>query len=200
MKLKIGIIGAGGIGQAIAKRVSNAGYEIIISNSRGADSLSAVVRNIGGEITAGSVQQAAQADIVFLAVPWKHLVSAVSGIPSWQGRIVIDATNPVIMPGFQLPDLGGKTSSEAVASLVPGATVVKVFNTLTPAVLGSNPQQAGGRRVIFFSGDDAEPKKIVAGIIDKVGFAGVDLGKLNEGGKLQQFPGGPLPTLNLIKL
>jgi predicted dinucleotide-binding enzyme len=67
---------------------------------------------LGGNVKAGSVQEAAKAEVVFLAVPWKHLPQAVSGVTSWEGRIVIDPTNPIILPGFQIADLGGKTSSE----------------------------------------------------------------------------------------
>lgn len=87
-----------------------------------------------------------------------------------------------------------------VASLVPGAQLVKAFNTLTPAVLAANPREAGGQRVIFYSGNNTAAKATVAGILQQMGFAGVDLGLLQEGGKLQQFPGGPLPTLNLLKV
>ncbi|MFD1758003.1 hypothetical protein ACFSC6_22520 [Rufibacter sediminis] len=68
------------------------------------------------------------------------------------------------------------------------------------AVLASNPQEEGGSRVIFYSGNDAEAKKTVLEVINRIGFAGVDLGRLDEGGRLQQFPGGPLPALNLVKL
>jgi predicted dinucleotide-binding enzyme len=87
-----------------------------------------------------------------------------------------------------------------VASLASGARVVKVANTLLRAVLAANPNQAGGHRVLFMSGDDAAAKADVSGILEKVGFATIDLGGLASGGRLQQFPGGPLPILNLIKL
>lgn len=67
-------------------------------------------------------------------------------------------------------------------------------------MLEADPHEAGGRRVLFMSGDDAAAKADVSGIFNKVGFATIDLGGLASGGKLQQFPGGPLSTLNLIKL
>ena len=198
--MTIGIIGAGEIGQAFAKHVARAGYEVILSNSRGAESLTPLVRRLGSNVKAGSVQEAAATDIIFLAVPWQHLTQVATEVQSWEERIVIDPTNAIIPPDYQLPDFGGKTSSEVVTSLLPGARLVKAFNTLTPEVLARNPQEAGGRRVIFFSGNDTAAKTIVAGVIDAMGFAGVDLGGLADGGKLQQFPGGPLPDLNLIKL
>jgi len=195
-----GIIGAGNIGRAIARQVARAGRAVILSNSRGPGSLASVVRELGSRVTAGTVQQAAAAEIVALAVPWNHLLSALAGLPPWNGRVVIDATNPISMPDLKVADLGGRTSSEVVAGLVAGARLVKVFNTLTPEVLGSDPHVDGGRRVIFFSGDDAAAKQEVARLLTDAGFAGIDLGGLATGGKLQQFPGGPLPTLNLIKL
>lgn len=197
--MKIGIIGAGAIGQAFAKHVAKAGYDVLISNSRGPASLSELVKNLGGNVSAVTVQEAADADVVFLALKWEHIQNVAATIPSWEGKIVIDPTNP-ILPGFVIADLGGKPSSEVVSSWLPGAKLVKAFNTFTPAMLAADPKEAGGSRVIFFSGNDDTAKAIVSGIIHTIGFAGIDLGRLDEGGKLQQFPSGVLPALNLIKL
>lgn len=196
----IGIIGAGAIGQALAKQVVRAGLKVTLSNSRGPESLTDIVGSLGPNARAGSVRDAAAADIVVLSVNWAQLPSALAGLPSWDGRIVIDATNPVIHPGFQLAELGGRNSSEVVTDMLPGARLVKSFNTLLAAVLASDPQQAGGKRVVFLSGDDAAAKSTVEQLIDRLGFASIDLGSLAVGGKLQQFPGGPLPAVNLIKL
>ena len=198
--MKIGIIGAGGIAQAVAKQALGAGYEVILSNSRGPESLKAVVQGLGAG-AAGTVREAAQADLVVLAVPWSSVAKALAGLPDWNGRILIDATNPTDgPPDFKLADLGGKTSSQVVASLAPGARVVKALNTLIVANLSADPREAGGRRVLFMSGDDAPAKKEVARVLDRIGFATIDLGSLSIGGALQQFPGGPLPVHNLIKL
>jgi predicted dinucleotide-binding enzyme len=198
--MNIGIVGAGGIGQAFAKHVARAGYEVIVSNSRGPESLKGLVAQLGPRAKAGTRFEAALADVVVLAVQWSHLRDATTDLPPWNGRILIDATNPVLLPDFRIADLGGRTSSEIVAALAPGARVVKVANTLLTALLGADPRQAGGRRVLFMSSDDASAKAQVTGILERVGFATVDLGGLVAGGKLQQFPGGPLPNLNLIKL
>src|SRR5437867_10431450 len=196
----IGIIGAGAIGQAMAQRIVHAGLRVTLSNSRGPASLAGLVEQLGPNAHAGSVRDAAAADIVFLSVPWQQLQSALADVPSWDDRIVIDATNPVIQPGFRLAELGGRNSSEVVTGLLPGARIVKAFNTLLAAVLASDPHQAGGKRVVFLSGDDAAAKSSVGQLIERLGFAGIDLGSLAMGGKLQQFPGGPLPALNLIRL
>jgi hypothetical protein len=125
---------------------------------------------------------------------------ALAGLPPWSNRILIDATNPVLQPGFKLAELGGKTSTQVVAALAPGARVVKAMNTLLAKVLGSDPREAGGHRVVFMSGDDAAARETVGALLEEFGFATIDLGSLATGSGLQQFPGGPLATLNLIKI
>src|SRR5882672_2215948 len=98
--MTIGIIGAGAIGQAVAKRVASAQLKASISNSRNPDSLASVVRDLGPSISAVTRQEAAKADIVFLAVPWSAHADVVSDLPAWNGRIVIDAMNAAsIGPG-----------------------------------------------------------------------------------------------------
>lgn len=197
--LTVGIIGAGAIGQAMAKQLVRAGIDVILSNSRGPESLAPVIEALGAPARAGTRQQAAEADIVFVSVNWPRLEEALSGI-DWHGRTVIDATNPVLLPGYKLAELGGRNSTQVFAELARGARVIKAFNTLLAAVLASDPAQAGGRRVVFVSGDDADAKKEVTQLIGRIGFASIDLGSIEVGGTLQQFPGGPLPAVNLIKL
>jgi len=107
---------------------------------------------------------------------------------------VIDATND-----WAADDLNGRTSSELVADLLVGARVVKAANTLGAEVLGSDPQEAGGRRVMFISGDDAEAKSEVVTLFQDAGFAAIDLGDLAAGGAMQQIH-HPLAGVNLIRL
>lgn len=197
--MNIGIIGAGAIGLAYARQFLKAGHSVILSNSRGPESLANVARELGAGARAGAIAEAAAAEVVLLAVTWQHLSAAVANLPAWNGRIVIDATNP-ILPGFVIAELDGRTSSEVVSGLVPGARVVKAGNTLPTHVAAADPRQNGGNRVLFISGDDADAKARVAGLFEQAGFAPVDLGGLVAGGRLQQFSGGPLPALNLIKL
>jgi predicted dinucleotide-binding enzyme len=196
--MKIGIIGAGAIGTTLAKHFTKAGYDVIISNSRGAETLKEKIKEIRGNSIAGSAQEAAEAEVVFLAVRWENAQEALSTI-ALDGKILIDVTNAGL-PEFVLAEPGSKTSSEVVSQWAKGAKVVKAFNTLYANVLAEKPQVGGGSRVIFYSGNDTDAKEVVSGIINRIGFAGIDLGSLHEGGKLQRFPGGPLPTLNLIKL
>ncbi len=198
--MAIGIVGAGKIGRALAKHLTRSGFDVIVSNSRGPESLRPLVAELGPKAKAGTTAEAAAAPVVFLAVTWEQLPRALSNLPDWKGRIVVDTTNPYVAEGtgIRLVDLRGKTSSEVVAEMVPGARLVKAFNTFFHAVLASDPGEAGGRRVIFFSGDDAKAKQEVAAMIDKLGFAPVDLGGLVEGGKMQQA-GRPLAGLNLLR-
>ena len=198
--MTIGIIGSGAIGTAFARTLARAGIEATISNSRGPDSLTQLIRELGPSIQAGTREQAARADIVFVAVNWTKLLAALAGLPDWNGRIVIDANNPIEAPLFKPVDLKGRVSSEVFAELVPGARVVKAFNHLRAEILAGDPKEKGGRRVLFCSGDDKSAKAEVAALIDRIGFVSIDLGSLAIGGKLAQFPGGPLPNQNLIKV
>jgi predicted dinucleotide-binding enzyme len=198
--MTIGIIGSGAIGAAVARTLARAGIEATISNSRGPDSLKELVRELGPSISAGTREQAARADIVVVAVNWSKLPAALASLPDWSGRIVIDANNPIEAPLFKPVDLKGRVSSEVFAELVPGARVVKAFNHLRAEVLAGDPRADGGHRVLFYSGDDNAAKAEVRALIDRIGFVGIDLGSLTVGGKLAQFPGGPLPNQNLVKV
>jgi 8-hydroxy-5-deazaflavin:NADPH oxidoreductase len=200
MTMSIGIIGAGSIGLAVAKTLARAGIAATIANSRGPESLKESVAALRPTITAGTREQAAGADMVLIAVNWSKLPAALAGLPAWGGRIVIDANNPIEAPLFKPVDLHGLVSSQVVADLVPGARLVKAFNHLRADVLASDPGADGGRRVLFYSGDDSAAKAEVSALIDRLGFAGIDLGSLALGGKLAQFPGGPLPNQNLVRI
>jgi 8-hydroxy-5-deazaflavin:NADPH oxidoreductase len=198
--MTIGIIGSGAIGTALARTLARAGIEAIISNSRGPGSLEELVRELGPSIKAGRREEAARTDIVIVAINWTRLPAGLAGLPDWSGRIVIDANNPIEAPLFKPVDLNGRASSEVFADLVPGARVVKAFNHLRADVLARNPKADGGQRVLFYSGNDTAAKAEVAALIDRIGFFGIDLGSLAVGGKLAQFPGGPLPNQNLVKV
>jgi 8-hydroxy-5-deazaflavin:NADPH oxidoreductase len=195
--MKLGVIGAGNIGRAIATLAIRAGHDVVLSSRRGGAALSATVRGLGEGAEVGTVAEAAATDVVFLAVPWNAVDAALAGLGPWNGRIVVDATNPVL-PGFRPADLSGHASSELVQRRVAGARLVKAFNTLTPASLLTTPE--AGRRVLFLSGDDAAARRTVASLIASFGLAPVDLGPLAGAALLTQFPGGPLPTLELVQL
>jgi hypothetical protein len=189
----VGIIGAGRIGQAMAGIARRAGRQVAIANSRGPQSLTSVVEELGDGVSAATISDASAADIVVLAVPWPRVAQAVEGL-GWDAQILIDPTND-----FDPSDLDGRTSSEVVADLVAPARVVKAANTLGAGILGSDPHEAGGQRVIFVSSDDGDAKSEVAALFEEAGFFVVDLGSLREGGRMQQVR-APLAGLNLIRL
>ncbi len=191
--MDVGIIGAGRLGQAMARVATHAGRSVVIANSRGPESLTTIVSALGEGVSAGTPGEAASAGIVVVAVPWDRVGEAVSGL-EWGGQVVIDATND-----WAADDLDGRTSSEIVAGNVAGARVVKAANTLRAEVLESDPGEAGGRRVIFVSGDDADAKAEVVALFQDAGFAPIDLGDLATGGAMQQIH-HPLAGVNLVQL
>lgn len=195
--MSIGIVGAGSVGSAIAAALARAGIEAKIVNRRGPQSLAMLVVGTAPHVTIGTREEVLGADLVFVAVPWTRLGDALGGV-DWTGRIVVDCTNALEGPSFKPVNLHGRTSSEAFATYVPGARVVKGFNHILPHLLAGDPRAEGGRRVLYVAGDDATAKTELGDIIDRIGFYRIDLGGLRDGGRMIEFPGGPLPALNMV--
>ena len=193
------IIGSGAIGSALAGHFASKGIEVSLANNRGPGSLTDLAGKMGSNVKAVTVKEAALTDIVILAIPFQAVPDAVSTISDWGGRIVVDATNAVDLPAFTPTNLGGRLSSEIVAQAVPGARVVKAFNTLAAAALASDPAEAGGRRVIFMSSNNAGAIATVSALCERLGFYPINLGRISECGRLQQF-GGPFSAQNLIRI
>jgi 8-hydroxy-5-deazaflavin:NADPH oxidoreductase len=186
---RIGIVGAGRIGQALAVRFAGAGHEVMLSNSRGPDTLTGVLASLPGDVRAGTVPEAARfGQLVAVAIP----PAAILDLPPepFAGRIVIDANNYYPEPGARLPqlDAGETTSSELLGSLLPDARVVKAFNTIYFMRLldDSRPDlPAEERLAVPVAGDDAEAKRAVLDLVDRIGFAGVDAGSLADSRRQQ---------------
>jgi hypothetical protein len=196
--LNIGILGAGNIGANAAKLFGAAGHQVRIANSRGPKSLEALVAGLGPNVRAATPEDAvAFGDVVMIAVPWPRKEDAVGDAGPYDDKIVIDATNPYTEE-FELEDLGDRTSSEVIKTLVPGAQLVKAFNTLYYKRLASEGKPSGSkdRLAIFIAGDDAHAKDVVAKLIDEIGFDAVDTGSLMEGGRKQQ-PGSAIYNVPL---
>ena len=214
--MNVGIIGAGALGSNAARLLAKSGVSATIANSRGPQSLARLVGELGPSVTAGSVEEAASADMVLVAVRWVDLEKALGGLPAWNDRIVIDGTNPVTFLdpdspdakdptnplaayGIKAIDLGGKHSSQVFRTFVPGARVVKAFNHLDANVL-PEPTTSGGQRVLFYSGDDTNAKAEVRKLLERTGYFPVDLGVLDVGGPLASPPFGSLAAINFVKL
>ena len=192
--MRIGIIGSGKIGSTVARLFAGAGHDVAIANSRGPDTLTGLVEEVDGNARAVTVEQAASfGDVVLVAIPF----GAYRDLPAeaLAGRVVIDAMNYYASRDGNIPELDddSTTSSELLAAHVPGAKVVKAFNTMQWEMLRDSGKPGGGndRLALFLAGDDADAKQAVHGLIEEIGFSPVDTGSLGEGGRRQQ-PGSPI--------
>jgi len=193
--MKIGIIGAGNIGSAVAELFTKADHEVVISNSRGPQTLDDLVEKLGDNASAGTVEQARDfGDVVVVTIPLK----AITALPAngWENKLVIDTNNYYPDRDGKIADLdsGATTSSELLENQLPGARIVKGFNTIWSEHLktqGDKDLPLDERRAIFIAGDDSGAKETVAKLIEDIGYAAIDTGFLAEGGKSQQ-PGSPV--------
>lgn len=192
------IIGFGKIGQALAKAFARNGMEVTVATTRRPENFASDAAAIGPTIIPKTLAEAVKADIVFLAVRYESHRDVAKALPSWEGKIVIDATNLFPVP----EELDGLPSSAVVAKAFTGAKLVKGFNHLIAATLAADPVVEGGHRVVFLSSDDEDATAPVAALAKQLGFAPVKLGKLNEGGALVHARGstwGQLVFQDLFK-
>jgi 8-hydroxy-5-deazaflavin:NADPH oxidoreductase len=203
--MRIGFIGAGNVGRTMARHLINAGHQVVLSNSRGPESLRGLVDELGPQARAGTKEDAVQCDLVILCVHWKQAQEALKGI-AWRGKILVDATNAHMddPPDISLAGVTrsraalaktGRTSSELIAEWAPGARVVKSISNI-PMEWINNFSAAKPKTVMFTSGDDSEAKRAVINLLSGAGFAPIDLGSLHDGGALHEV-GAPLSGLEL---
>jgi predicted dinucleotide-binding enzyme len=201
--MKVGFIGAGNVARTFGRHLLTAGHTIVVSNSRGPETLADCVADLGPGAIAGTKQEAADCDVVVLAAHWVKVREALKGI-DWRGRILIDATNAHMDP---VPDislagvtrsraaLGGRTSSEMVAEMAAGARLVKSISNMPMAwIQDFSPNKP--RTVIFTTGDDNEAKRLVIELINSTGLVAIDLGSLAKGGAMHEV-GAPLSGIEL---
>lgn len=174
------IIGFGKIGQALAGAFARTGMEVSVATTRDPESFAADAAAIGPTIIPTTLAEAVKADTVFLAVRFDAHRDIAKALPGWEGKTIIDAMNLFPVP----EELGGIPSSAVVAKAFTGAKLVKGFNHLIAATLAADPVVEGGHRVVFLSSDDEDATGPVAALARQLGFAPVDLGRLNEGGAL----------------
>lgn len=197
----VGFIGSGEVARALASHAINAGFRVLISNSRGPATLAEVVSALGEGAHAVTVREAAGADLVIVAIPFLRVPELVDVVPDWSGRIVIDATNQFAQyeptyAGFV--DLGDETGSEWVARHLSGATVIKAFNAMFASYIKVDPHHAEGTQIVFYAGDDAAARTAVAEFVARLGFAPVSVGDLSNGGRLMQL-GGSLSGVHALR-
>jgi predicted dinucleotide-binding enzyme len=203
--MKVGFIGAGNVAGTFGRHLIAAGHTIVVSNSRGPETLADFVANLGPGAIAGTREQAAECDVVILATHWVNAPEALKGI-DWRGRILIDATNAHMDPKADISLAGvtrsraalkakGRTSSELVAEMAAGARLVKSISNMPMAwIQDFSPNKP--HTVIFTSGDDTEAKQLVIELINSTGLVAIDLGSLAEGGAMHEV-GAPLSAIEL---
>ena len=199
--MKIGIIGAGFIGRALATLAVKSGHDVMISNSRAPATLGSTSVAIGCKI--GTAQAAAEfGDVVFVAIP----LMAYQAIPvqPLAGKVVVDANNYYPQRDGNIEALisNATTTSELLAQHLAGAKVVKAFNAILQGDLEKDGRPTGttDRRALPIAGDDAEAKKLVIELIDAFGFDTVDAGPLAEGWRFQRAKPAYCIALNTADL
>jgi predicted dinucleotide-binding enzyme len=193
--MQIGIIGSGRIGVTVARLLTRTDHEIAIANSRGPESMEGLIAEMGGVPTAMTVPDAAEfGEMILVAIPLR----AYRSLPPepFAGKIVIDANNYYPSRDGQIPELDddSTTSTELLVAHLPGARVVKAFNTMYYETLGAEGKPdapLGDRLALYIAGDDEGAKSSVSALIEELGFAAVDTGSLAAGGRLQQ-PGSEI--------
>ena len=200
----IGLIGAGHIGSQIARLGVTHGYDVVISNSRGPESLSALVAELGPHARAATPAEAAKAgDIVVVTVPLKNYRQV--PVAPLAGKIVIDTNNYYPQRDGHIKELDDEstTTSELLQAHLPSSKVVKAFNHIYAAALTTDGQPAGSknRRALVIAGDDPSAKATVARLLDEFGFDTVDAGPLKESWRIQRdTPGyGPRRTADGLR-
>lgn len=200
----IGFIGSGHIGSQLARLAVARGHDVVLSNSRGPETLGDLVAELGERARAGTVQEAAEAaDIAVVTIP----LSAIGSVPvePLAGKIVIDTNNYYPQRDGHIAELDDETTttSELLQAHLPQSKVVKAFNHIYASALTTEGQPSGteGRRALVVAGDDADAKRVVAELIDSFGFDVVDLGPLSEGWRIQRdTPGyGPRRTADELR-
>lgn len=200
----IGLIGAGHIGGQVARLAVASGYDVIVSNSRGPDSLSALVAELGPKARAATPLDAAgSGDLVVVTIPLKNYQTV--PVEPLAGKIVIDTNNYYPQRDGHIAALDDEstTSSELLQAHLPTSKVVKAFNHIQAAQLTTDGRPAGTakRRGLVIAGNDQEAKAAVAGLLDQFGFDAVDAGPLAEGWRIQpDTPGyGPRRTAEELR-
>ena len=198
--MKYAIIGSGKIGTALARTFAHKNIEVAIANSRGPATLASLTKELGPSVIPQSLQDAHEAEVIFLAVPFSAHKAVAKQFEQWNGKIVVDLMNAFhVVP----EELGGLLSSEVVSQAFVGARLVKAFNHLPAAQLGTNPSLEGQRQVVFVSSDEADASATVAAVATQLGFAPIELGRLDQGGAPLHVQGGRpggLLLQNLVKL
>ena len=201
--MTIGLIGAGHIGSAVARAAIRSGHSVVLSNSRGPDTLADLVRELGPAARAATPVEAAQAgDLVVVTIPLKNIGDV--PVEPLAGKVVIDTNNYYPERDGQIPELDNEstTTAELLQAHLPSSKVVKAFNHIYASQITTDGTPAGtpNRRALVIAGDDAAAKATVTALLDAFGFDTVDAGPLAEGWRIQRDTPGYGPRRNAEEL
>jgi predicted dinucleotide-binding enzyme len=199
----LGIIGAGRIGSQVARLAVANGYSVVLSNSRGPETLTELIRELGPKARAATTLETAKAgELVIVTIPLKNIGSV--PVEPLAGKIVIDTNNYYPQRDGRIPELDNEstTTAELLQAHLPTSKVVKAFNHIYAAELTTHGQPAGSpnRRALVIAGDDKEAKATVTALLDAFGFDTVDAGALKEGWRIQRDTPGYGPRRNAEEL
>jgi 8-hydroxy-5-deazaflavin:NADPH oxidoreductase len=180
--MRVGFLGAGQLAQTIGKALIVAHHQVVLTNSRGPETLAGVLAEMGPNCSATVPDRLKdECEVVILAIRWQQRETALKGLPDWDGTIVVDTLNNRKGPRREdVIDIGDTTSSEMVAELLPGAKVVKALNHAQIPLMA---EPNGG--ALFYCGDDVAAKAVVASLLKDIGATPIDTGNLHDGGMLQ---------------
>lgn len=199
----IGFIGSGNIGSQLARLAVAQGHDVVVSNSRGPETLSDLVAELGSHATAGTVEEAAErGHLVVVTIPL-HAIDTVPAAPL-AGKVVIDTNNYYPQRDGNIAELDDEstTTAELLQAHLPESHVVKAFNHIASGDLTTKGKPTGtpGRRALIVAGDDADAKATVATLIDSFGFEPLDIGALSEGWRIQRDTAGYGPDFDADQL
>jgi 8-hydroxy-5-deazaflavin:NADPH oxidoreductase len=181
------IVGSGNIGSALARLFARAGLEVSIANTRGPESVRDLAASLGAGVHAVPLEDALTSDVIFMAIPFPAIERFGKSLPDWTGKTIVDTTNAHYASG-SAEILQGRLPVHYTAEHLPGAEVVKAFNQLPANTLAAELDPEVGRRVIFIATDSPAAGDLVADLVGKLGLAAVQLGRIDEGGRLIEVP------------
>ena len=196
--MSISIIGTGNVGSALAHICPRNNVEALVANTRGPDSFHELAAEVGPTVLVVDLDKALESDLVILAIPFLAVESLARTRPDWSGKIVVDVTNAFLLPNSEKL-LAGRLSTEIVADAFRGADTVKAFNQLPATVLARDRSGESGKQVVFVSSNSEGASTRVAELAERLGFSAIEVGRLDEGGRLIQARNA-LVLRNLVEL
>ncbi|HWJ96337.1 MAG TPA: NADPH-dependent F420 reductase [Telluria sp.] len=186
--MKVTIVGAGNMGKGFVKQLSGAGHQVTLT-ARDLAKAQALASDYANVTVLPAGQALGDADVVIVATGYADAVAALQSLGNLDGRVVVDITNPLTADYMGLTIGHATSAAEEIAKAVPGAHVVKAFNTVFASVLAEGPQVAGQRVPVFYASDSEQGRALVRSLVDSIGFAPVDAGPLKNARYLEPVAG-----------